>query len=74
MHDPPCMISHHMYSHSMTNTQTPEQQRLIEKLAVKASLGWSGWGSPVGLGILLVCVGAFIICLHLAGIVHGATP
>jgi hypothetical protein len=46
-----------------------EQQR-IAYTAVAASLGWSGWGSPVGLGILLAATGFFILCLHWAGIVH----
>ena len=34
---------------------------------VKAALSWSGWGSPIGLGFLLVAVGVFLVCLHLAG-------
>ena len=49
---------------------TIEQQHRIEHIAVTASLGWSGWGSPVGLGILVTAVGFFILCLHWAGIVH----
>lgn len=49
---------------------TIEQQHRIEHTAVAASLGWSGWGSPVGLGILLSASGFFMLCLHWAGIVH----
>jgi hypothetical protein len=76
------MTSHSMYRHSMSTTQNleaarasllpsaTEQQHRIEHTAVAASLGWSGWGSPVGLGILLTSVGLFILCLHWAGIVH----
>ncbi|HEX3759604.1 MAG TPA: hypothetical protein VHW23_12905 [Kofleriaceae bacterium] len=52
---------------SITDTQ---QQHLIEHTAVAASLDWSGWGSPVGLGILVTAVGFFLLCLHWAGIVH----
>jgi hypothetical protein len=47
-----------------------EQQNRIEHTAVAASLGWSGWGSPVGLGVLVIAVGVFLVCLHLAGILH----
>jgi len=54
--------------------QTPnadlEQHRRIEYTAVAAALHWSGWGSPVGLGILLAAVGFFLVCLHWAGILH----
>ena len=41
-----------------------------ERIAVKAALNWSGWGSPVGMSILLVSVGVFLVCLHLAGILR----
>ena len=47
-----------------------DQQHRIEQTAVSATLGWSGWGSPVGLGLLIASVGFFILCLHWAGIVH----
>ena len=46
------------------------QQHLIEHTAVAASLDWSGWGSPVGLSILISAVGFFLVCLHWAGFVH----
>ena len=78
-----CMISYTMYSHIMSNLTTDpkpdrmsspirdlEQHNRIEYSAVVASLGWSGWGSPVGLGALLVAVGIFLVCLHVAGILH----
>ncbi len=47
-----------------------DQQRRIEYTAVAASLDWSGWGSPVGLSILISAVGFFLLCLHWAGIVR----
>ena len=53
-----------------TPASTIEQQQRIEHTAVAASLGWSGWGSPVGLGILVATSGFFVLCLHWAGIVH----
>ncbi|MDE1874997.1 MAG: hypothetical protein KGI79_03605 [Patescibacteria group bacterium] len=40
------------------------------RLAVKNAMAWYGWGSPVGLGLLLVGVGAFIWLLHLANIIR----
>lgn len=47
-----------------------DQQQRIEHTAVSAALGWSGWGSPVGLGILVISIGFLVLCLHWAGIVH----
>lgn len=33
----------------------------------KLAMTWYGWGSPVGLGLFLVCLGALLYLLHLAG-------
>ena len=33
------------------------------------AMRWSGWGSPVGFGILLLCVGGFLYLLRLAGLI-----
>jgi len=30
---------------------------------------WFSWGSPVGAGIFLVSVGAFLVLLHYAGLI-----
>ena len=38
------------------------------KYAEKA-LTWYGWGSPVGVGLFIVSVGAFLMLIHYAGIV-----
>lgn len=46
-----------------------EQQHRIEHTAVSATLGWSGWGSPVGLGLFIVAIGFLVLCLHWAGVV-----
>ena len=35
----------------------------------KAWGSWFSWGSPVGVGVFLVCVGAFVWMLHLAGLI-----
>lgn len=35
----------------------------------KAWGSWFSWGSPVGLGLLLVCIGITVYFLHLAGLV-----
>ncbi len=35
-----------------------------------AAMSWSGWGSPVGVAILLASVGFFLVCLHWANILH----
>ena len=77
------MTIHSMYRKTMTTNQPQlkdsavsnplpdtDQRHRIEYTAVAASLGWSGWGSPVGLGILLISTGFFLLCLHWAGVVH----
>lgn len=55
-----------MTTHEIAETA---QQERIERAAVRATLSWSGWGSPVGLALLLVSIGVFLVCLHQAGIV-----
>ncbi|MCA9564488.1 MAG: hypothetical protein KC561_13420, partial [Myxococcales bacterium] len=35
-----------------------------------ALVRWSGWGSPVGLSILLSASGFFLVCLHWAGFIN----
>jgi len=47
-----------------------EQQKRIEHTAVKSALSWSGWGSPVGLAILIAAAGFLLVCLHTAGFVR----
>lgn len=37
------------------------------KYAEKA-LTWYGWGSPVGVGLFIVSIGAFLMLIHHAGI------
>jgi hypothetical protein len=33
------------------------------------AMRWSGWGSPVGLGLLLLSIGGFLYLIHLAGLI-----
>jgi hypothetical protein len=37
------------------------------KYAEKA-MTWYGWGSPVGLGLLIVSLGVFLVLIHHAGV------
>ncbi|MBV8836543.1 MAG: hypothetical protein JO000_08395 [Alphaproteobacteria bacterium] len=56
----------------MSTIQRAEAQRTEAeewKYAEKA-LTWSGWGSPVGLSIFIVAVGAFLFLIHQAGIIR----
>jgi hypothetical protein len=39
------------------------------KYAQKA-MSWYGWGSPVGLGLLIVAIGASVELLHVAGVIR----
>ena len=36
----------------------------------EVAMAWSGWGSPVGIGILVVCIGlgAFLLRLAITGL------
>ena len=33
------------------------------------TLTWHGWGSPVGLGLFIVAIRAFVALLHVAGVI-----
>jgi hypothetical protein len=39
------------------------------KYAQKA-MSWYGWGSPVGLGLLIVAIGTSVALLHVAGVIR----
>jgi hypothetical protein len=36
----------------------------------KKAMSWHGWGSPVGLGLLIVAIGASVALLHVAGVIR----
>ena len=46
------------------NSIDPEAWKYAEK-----TLTWHGWGSPVGLGLFIVAIGAFVALLHVAEVV-----
>lgn len=52
-------------AHKPVTQEEFEQGYMYSKLA----LTWSGWGSPVGLGIGLMSVGVFLWLLHAANII-----
>lgn len=37
-----------------------EQHKRLSELSAELQQRWHGWGSPVGLGIVIVSVGGFI--------------
>jgi hypothetical protein len=39
------------------------------KCAQKA-MSWYGWGSPVGLDLLIVAIGAFVALLQVVGVIR----
>jgi hypothetical protein len=45
-----------------------EQQSQLEQFCAEEAMAWYGWGSPVGLGMMLLCIGGFLVCLHEAGL------
>ena len=47
-----------------TNSIDPETWKYAEKTLTR-----HGWGSPVGLGLFIVAIGAFVALLHVAGVV-----
>lgn len=47
----------------------PGSEKETEMTYALASMRWSGWGSPVGLGFFVMSIGVFLVCLHLAGII-----
>ena len=49
---------------NQTNSIDPEAWKYAEK-----TLTSHGWGSPVGLGLFIVAIGAFVALLHVAGVI-----
>ena len=37
--------------------------------AEQAAMAWYGWGSPVGVGLFIISIGAFLLLIHHAGVV-----
>lgn len=55
-----------MFSKSLSHQVEPPSE--LEQRCAEEAMAWYGWGSPVGLGIMLLCIGGFIVCLHDAGL------
>ena len=32
------------------------------------AMTWYGWGSPVGVGLFIISIGAFLVLVHIAGV------
>lgn len=56
---------------STIHAETREERLREEKML---AMRWHGWASPVGLGVGLVCVGAFWALFTLGLSVLAATP
>lgn len=52
-----------------TNSETRRTEQKIDPYAERA-MSWSGWGSPVGLGLFVLLICASIYLLHLAGLIR----
>lgn len=57
----------------MTSLEEKHLEHLQEiqkwKAMGSSPLAWYGWGSPLGMGLGLVCVGVFLVLLHVANII-----
>jgi hypothetical protein len=49
----------------MTN---PDPNKDDSRRYAEMAMSWYGWGSPVGIGLLLLCISASIYLLHAAGL------
>jgi hypothetical protein len=52
-----------------TRTEATRTDQKIDPYAEKA-MSWSGWGSPIGLGLFILLICASIYLLHLAGLIR----
>ena len=51
---------------SLSTTSSPETCDPLARPALEAAMAWHGWGSPVGLAILLVGGGLAAVLLRFA--------
>jgi hypothetical protein len=49
-----------------TSSSAPDRCDPLARPAMEAAMAWHGWGSPVGLAILLVGAGACAVLLRFA--------
>jgi len=52
---------------SISSNVHPQSETEAWKYSEKA-MSWYGWGSPIGISVFLVAVGAFLLLIHFAGI------
>jgi hypothetical protein len=51
---------------SLSTSSSPDRYDPLARPAMEAAMAWYGWGSPVGLAILLVAAGACAVLLRFA--------
>ena len=51
---------------SLTTTSSTETYDPLARPAMEAAMAWHGWGSPVGLAILLVAAGLAAVLIRFA--------
>lgn len=56
---------------TMPRRESDPLDREKDATLARLAMGWSGWGSPVGLSVFLVAIGVFLVCLAEAGILPG---
>jgi hypothetical protein len=49
-----------------TSSSAPDRYDPLARPAMEAAMAWHGWGSPVGISILLVALGASAVLVRLA--------
>jgi hypothetical protein len=46
----------------------PEASDIVAWQYASKAMTWYGWGSPVGLGLFIISIGAFLVLVHVAGV------
>ncbi len=53
-----------------TKSEPREYDWLQDRMPAKYYMNWFSWGSPVGLGLFFIEIGATLWLLHLAGLIR----
>jgi hypothetical protein len=59
------MSSDRIHDTDARDVETPDA--VAWRYANKA-MTWYGWGSPVGVGLFIISIGAFLVLVHVAGV------
>ena len=51
---------------SLSTSSSPDRYDPLARPAMEAALAWHGWGSPVGISILLVALGVAAVLVRYA--------